>query len=199
MCSFFNRGGTVMRNGPIGAICSRQTVMVLVGLVVLLGIVSLASLQDPGSQASQRERRHQMVQEQLRRNGIRDPAVLAAMEKVPRHRFVPPLLREQAYEDGPLPIGHGQTISQPYIVALMTELIVPKKSMRVLEIGTGSGYQAAVLAECVGEVDSIEVVPELGQSAAGLLKELGYRNVQREDRRWLRGLAGPRAVRRHPA
>ena len=119
-----------------------------------------------------------MVQDQLRRNGIRNPAVLAAMEKVPRHRFVPLLLRGQAYEDGPLPIGHGQTISQPYIVALMTELIEPRKTMRVLEIGTGSGYQAAVLAECVGEVDTIEVVPELGRAAAELLREMGYRNVR---------------------
>jgi protein-L-isoaspartate(D-aspartate) O-methyltransferase len=100
------------------------------------------------------------------------------MEKVPRHRFVPSPLRDLAYEDGPLPIGRGQTISQPFIVALMTELIEPAKTMRVLEIGTGSGYQAAVLAECVSEVDTIEVVPELGRSAKALLRELSYRNVR---------------------
>ena len=119
-----------------------------------------------------------MVENQIRGRGIKSQAVLAAMSKVPRHRFVPPAERDLAYTDGPLPIGRGQTISQPYIVAIMTELIEPRKTMRVLEIGTGSGYQAAVLAECVGEVDSIEVIPELGRSAASLLAELGYRNVR---------------------
>jgi protein-L-isoaspartate(D-aspartate) O-methyltransferase len=118
-----------------------------------------------------------MVEEQLKKRGIVSPTVLSVMAKVPRHRFVPGPLRGLAYSDGPLPIGQGQTISQPYIVALMTELIEPKKSMRVLEIGTGSGYQAAVLAECTHEVHTIEVVPELGRGAARLLRELGYRNV----------------------
>jgi protein-L-isoaspartate(D-aspartate) O-methyltransferase len=118
-----------------------------------------------------------MVEQQIKDRGIRNQAVLDAMRRVPRHRFVPVAFRGLAYGDGPLPIGQGQTISQPYIVALMTELIEPKKEMRVLEIGTGSGYQAAVLAECVAEVDSIEVVPELGRSAASLLRELGYKNV----------------------
>jgi protein-L-isoaspartate(D-aspartate) O-methyltransferase len=100
------------------------------------------------------------------------------MRKVPRHRFVPRALEAEAYEDTPLPIGEGQTISQPYIVAWMTELIGPRKGMRVLEIGTGSGYQAAVLAECVDEVDTIEVVPALGQRARGVLSELDYRNIR---------------------
>jgi protein-L-isoaspartate(D-aspartate) O-methyltransferase len=118
-----------------------------------------------------------MVEEQLRKRGIQSAVVLDAMRKVPRHRFVPAHWRGMAYTDGPLPIGQGQTISQPYIVALMTELCEPKKTIRVLEIGTGSGYQAAVLAECVGEVDTIEVVPELGKRAAELLKELSYRNI----------------------
>ena len=122
-------------------------------------------------------RRREMVEGQLRERGIRSEAVLGAMGKVPRHRFVPSHLGDLAYRDDPLPIGQGQTISQPYIVALMTELIEPRKEMRVLEIGTGSGYQAAVLAECVGEVDTIEVVPELGRAAASLLRELGYRSV----------------------
>jgi protein-L-isoaspartate(D-aspartate) O-methyltransferase len=166
-----------MKIGRYPASFSRQIALLSLGLTVLSGMVALASCQNPRSQATQEARRKAMVQEQLRRGGIRDPVVLAAMEKVPRHRFVPADLRELAYEDGPLPIGHGQTISQPYIVALMTELIEPKKTMRVLEIGTGSGYQAAVLGECVGEVDSIEVVPELGRAAAALLKEMGYRNV----------------------
>ena len=118
-----------------------------------------------------------MVAEQIEARGIRNPLVLDAMRLVPRHRFVPPELRDQAYRDSPLPIGHRQTISQPYIVALMTELIVPKRSMKVLEIGTGSGYQAAILAECVREVYTIEILPELGRQAAELLEELGYENI----------------------
>ena len=100
------------------------------------------------------------------------------MRKVPRHRFVPAVWKGLAYDDQPLPIGDGQTISQPYIVGWMTELIEPTKKMRVLEIGTGSGYQAAVLAECVAEVDSIEVIPALGKKAKTVLDELGYKNVQ---------------------
>jgi protein-L-isoaspartate(D-aspartate) O-methyltransferase len=131
-------------------------------------------VQDDGGHEAQRRT---MVAHQIKDRGIRNPAVLEAMGLVPRHKFVPAAMRGLAYGDGPLPIGQGQTISQPYIVALMTELIEPKPGMRVLEIGTGSGYQAAVLAECVAEVDSIEVVPELGRSAASLLRELGYKNV----------------------
>jgi protein-L-isoaspartate(D-aspartate) O-methyltransferase len=104
--------------------------------------------------------------------------VLDAIRKVPRHRFVPEALQGRAYDDGPLPIGEGQTISQPYIVGWMTELIGPRKGMRVLEVGTGSGYQAAVLAECVDEVDTIEVVPTLGHRADRLLRDLGYRNIR---------------------
>src|SRR5262249_2284736 len=127
---------------------------------------------------TQSARREEMVKNQLEVRGIKDKVVLAALRKVPRHRFVPALLQGRAYEDGPLPIGEGQTISQPYIVGWMTELIEPKKGMRVLEIGTGSGYQAAVLAECVTEVDTIEIVPSLGRGAEDLLRELGYRNVQ---------------------
>jgi protein-L-isoaspartate(D-aspartate) O-methyltransferase len=124
------------------------------------------------------ERRTAMVESQIEARGIRDPAVLAAMRRVPRHLFVPPALRDQAYRDGPLLIGSGQTISQPYIVALMTELIRPQPGMKVLEVGTGSGYQAAILAECVREVYTIEILPELGQRAAALLRELGYENVR---------------------
>jgi protein-L-isoaspartate(D-aspartate) O-methyltransferase len=125
-----------------------------------------------------RERREAMVRTQIESRGIKDRAVLDAMRKVPRHRFVPPRLEADAYEDNPLPIGEGQTISQPYIVAWMTELIAPRKGMRVLEIGTGSGYQAAVLAECVDEVDTIEVVPALGHRARNVLDGLGYRNIR---------------------
>lgn len=130
------------------------------------------------SEETQKSRRLHMVARQIKERGITDQAVLAAMTKVPRHRFVPDAWQGLAYSDGPLSIGEGQTISQPYIVGWMTELIRPKKEMRVLEIGTGSGYQAAVLAECVAEVDSIEVVPVLGRQAAARLRELGYRNVR---------------------
>jgi protein-L-isoaspartate(D-aspartate) O-methyltransferase len=122
-------------------------------------------------------RREAMVQRQIASRGIRDERVLAALNAVPRHRFVPAVLQDEAYRDSPLPIGHGQTISQPYIVALMTELIRPQPGMRVLEIGTGSGYQAAVLAEIVSEVYTIEIVAPLGQAAAALLSDLGYDNV----------------------
>src|SRR5512135_1481685 len=122
-------------------------------------------------------RRLGMVERTLHRRGIRNSAVLEALASVPRHQFVPRQFRALAYEDEPLPIGYGQTISQPYIVGLMTELVEPEKAMRVLEIGTGSGYQAAVLAQCVAEVDTIEVVPELGKAAASLLEDLGINNV----------------------
>lgn len=124
--------------------------------------------------------RRRMVEEQLAApgRGIADPAVLAAMAKVPRHEFVPEALRPQAYHDGPLPIGHGQTISQPYIVAFMTEKLSPKPSDRILEIGTGSGYQAAVLSGLVAEVYSIEIVEPLAQSARTTLQRLGYGNVK---------------------
>jgi protein-L-isoaspartate(D-aspartate) O-methyltransferase len=123
------------------------------------------------------QRRLAMVQTQIESRGIRAPQVLDALRRVPRHRFVPLSLRQEAYTDRPLPIGHRQTISQPYIVALMTELIRPEPATRVLEIGTGSGYQAAVLGECTKEVYTIEIVPELGRQSAALLEELGYGNV----------------------
>lgn len=118
-----------------------------------------------------------MIDTQLRARDIRNPAVLDAMRRVPRHEFVAEDLRGHAYDDGPLPIGEGQTISQPYIVAYMTQAIEPAKTDRVLEIGTGSGYQAAVLAELVKEVYTIEVVPSLAASSSGILKKLGYTNI----------------------
>jgi protein-L-isoaspartate(D-aspartate) O-methyltransferase len=123
--------------------------------------------------------RQQMVTEQLARSGrdITNARVLVAMGKVPRHEFVPAPQRAQAYEDRPLPIGDGQTISQPFIVAFMTERLEPKPTDRVLEIGTGSGYQAAVLAELVAHVYTIEIVEDLAKRAAADLKRLGYTNV----------------------
>lgn len=106
-----------------------------------------------------------------------DPRVMIAMAKVPRHQFVPFLQRYSAYDNRPLPIGHGQTISQPYIVAIMTDLLKPQKSHRVLEIGTGSGYQAAVLSELVAQVFTIEIIEPLGKKATKRLQQLGYDNV----------------------
>jgi protein-L-isoaspartate(D-aspartate) O-methyltransferase len=154
--------------------------VVAIGLVGILAAAVTLPAQFPSQESEEtyRARRETMVREQIERRGIKDKAVLAAFRKVPRHRFVPAAARHLAYADGPLPIGRGQTISQPEIVAMMTELIKPDKKMRVLEIGTGSGYQAAILAECVEQVDSIEVVAELGKSAETLLRELGYDNVK---------------------
>jgi protein-L-isoaspartate(D-aspartate) O-methyltransferase len=119
-----------------------------------------------------------MVDTQIRRRGVTDEDVLAALERVPRHEFVPEQYQGQAYADHPLPIGHGQTISQPYIVALMTELLQLKNTDRVLEIGTGSGYQAAILAEIVAEVYTVEIIEPLAFDARERLKGLGYTNVQ---------------------
>jgi protein-L-isoaspartate(D-aspartate) O-methyltransferase len=118
-----------------------------------------------------------MVEWQIKARGVKDPRVLEAMQSVPRHLFVPKNRRSHSYSDGPLPIGSGQTISQPYIVALMTELLDLDESDTVLEVGTGSGYQAAVLAEIVQKVLTIEIKEELGLQAGKRLKELGYGNV----------------------
>ncbi len=124
------------------------------------------------------EARREMVARQIRARGVGDPRVLEAMGRVPRHEFVPAILRHSAYGDFPLPIGHGQTISQPYIVAFMTEALRPAPTDRVLEIGTGSGYQAAVLAELVAQVYTIEIVAPLGERAREDLARLKYKNVQ---------------------
>ncbi len=118
--------------------------------------------------------RDQMVEEQLRGRGIRDERVLTAMRKVPRHLFVDPTVRDRAYDDSPLPIDSEQTISQPYIVALMVEILELRGHERVLEIGTGSGYQTAILAELAMEVYSVERIPALAQQAIARLRELGY-------------------------
>ena len=122
--------------------------------------------------------RHQMVRTTIQDRGISDPRVLAAMQTVPRHRFVPDRLLSVAYADRPLPIGEGQTISQPYVVALMTESLNLSGNHRVLEIGTGSGYQAAVLAKIVQEVYSIEIKEKLHRESSRLLKDLGFANVK---------------------
>jgi protein-L-isoaspartate(D-aspartate) O-methyltransferase len=124
-----------------------------------------------------KEQRRIMVERDLKARGISDESVLAAMGKVERHLFVPGFLRGSAYGDHPLPIGEGQTISQPYVVALMTQAVRPRAGDRVLEIGTGSGYQAAVLAEITEAVYTIEIVEKLAESASRRLSSLGYKNV----------------------
>ena len=134
-------------------------------------------MQPPTTDAEFAARRERMIASQLRERGIRDPRVLEAMRLVPRHRFLPSDDRELAYGDHPVGIGFGQTISQPYIVAYMTEALALGPEARVLEVGTGSAYQTAVLAEIAREVYSIEVVGELADRAAALLRELGYGNV----------------------
>jgi protein-L-isoaspartate(D-aspartate) O-methyltransferase len=122
--------------------------------------------------------RKDMVESQIQARGVKDPKVLAAMLKVKRHLFVPENMRPHAYDDNPLPIGHNQTISQPYIVALMTELAEIKPTDKILEIGTGSGYQAAILAELSQNVYTIEIVEDLAKDAEMRLKGQGYKNIE---------------------
>ena len=141
-------------------------------LILLLAVPAVLTAQD------RQEEREEMVNRQIAARGVNDERVLQAMRTVPRHRFVPERLSRSAYNDHPLPIGEGQTISQPYIVALMTETLEVEEDDRVLEIGTGSAYQAAVLAELVAEVYSIEIRGPLADSAVALLEELEYANVQ---------------------
>jgi protein-L-isoaspartate(D-aspartate) O-methyltransferase len=127
--------------------------------------------------SSEEKLRRQMVETQCRARGIKDPRVLSALLDIPRHEFLPQLPLEEAYADRPVPIGHGQTISQPYIVALMTELLALERNAKVLEVGTGSGYQAAILSKIAWEVYSLEIVPELGGKAGATLQRLGIRNA----------------------
>ena len=150
-------------------------------LAALLPLAATPVLGDDYTQARQHllseiERDAQDTSLYLDREAL-DPRVMAVIGRVPRHEFVPANQRSNAYRNRPLPIGHGQTISQPYIVALMTDLIEPQPDHRVLEIGTGSGYQAAVLAELTGQVYSIEIIEELGEQASKRLARLGYDNV----------------------
>jgi protein-L-isoaspartate(D-aspartate) O-methyltransferase len=144
----------------------------LFGAAALLAALGPVPASDPF--ASQRER---MVREQIAARGIRHPDLLRVLRATPRHLFVPEALRGTAYDDHPLPIGSGATVSQPYIVALMTELLSPRKEHRVLEIGTGSGYQAAVLAQLTSHVYTIEIMPDLAEAARRRLADLGYSNV----------------------
>ncbi len=148
-------------------------------LALILGACEPERAQAPApSEAALAAARMNMVREQLAARGLRDPRILAAMGRVPRHAFVPAGVQAQAYDDGALPIGYGQTISQPFIVALMTLAVDPKPGDRVLEIGTGSGYQAAVLSGLVAEVYSVEIVAPLARRAEADLRRLGYANVR---------------------
>lgn len=146
----------------------------------LVALTASACTAAPDSEQEERlaRARESMVATQIAARGVRDPLTLAALRKVPRHRFVPAASVGQAYEDYPLPIGHSQTISQPYIVGFMTEALGLRGGETVLEVGTGSGYQAAVLAEIAGRVFTIEIVAPLAESAAATLRSLGYANVE---------------------
>jgi protein-L-isoaspartate(D-aspartate) O-methyltransferase len=156
------------------------TVMVLVCWSVCFAPCSTNpafGLSPAGDAERYRKRRHRMVETQIVARGVKDELVLQAMREVPRHLFVPERSQGSAYGDHPLPIGYGQTISQPYIVALMTELLEPKKDQVALEVGTGSGYQAAVLSRIVKEVYTIEIIPPLGTAAKRRIQEMGYTNI----------------------
>lgn len=143
-------------------------------LIILMIIPGIIECRQKDSYETERNR---MVSTQIEARGISDAATLRAMREVPRHLFVPASYASMAYSDRPLPIGYNQTISQPFIVAYMTELVRPARSKIALEIGTGSGYQAAVLAEIVDTVYTIEIVPELARESAARLKVLGYSNI----------------------
>jgi len=172
----------------------RSTLFFVIAALILVTVVSILVLRalrgpamvtagqlsatDRESEPEYQQRRQQMVARQIAARGIRDEKLLAAMRQVPRHRFIPQDFRTWAYSDQPLPIGQDQTISQPYIVAYMTAALDLGPADRVLEIGTGSGYQAAILAELARRVYTIEIVPELGRRAAALLAELGYTNIE---------------------
>lgn len=151
--------------------------MIVMRLLLIIFVISLVGMSYQDEETFTK-RRTQMVSTQMEKRGVRDEATLEALKTVPRHKLVPKGQVPYAYEDRPLPIGYGQTISQPYIVAYMTEVVEPTSSDRVLEIGTGSGYQAAVLAEIVKEVYTIEIVEELHESAMKHFNELGYKNIR---------------------
>jgi len=143
--------------------------------VVTIYIIMAASVLQSGDKYL--AAREKMVREQIISRGVSDQLTLKAMRKVPRHLFVPAEYESRAYDANPLPIGYGQTISQPFIVAYMTEVVKPASHKKALEIGTGSGYQAAILGEIVKDVYSIEIVPELARESAALLESMGYKNI----------------------
>ncbi len=156
-------------------ICAPRTVGAAGCLLGWIALLPSPIDAQPDPYAQQRLR---MVERQIERRGVERPSVIDAMKTVPRHLFMPEGLREEAYSDGPQPIGEGQTISQPYIVALMTELLELSGKEKVLEIGTGSGYQAAVLSRLASEVYTIEIRGKLGRKARRTLEKLGYENIR---------------------
>ena len=164
-----------------GLLVAFAVAVVLTGLITVVGRSGRASflpgIRGQSTATDAIAQRREMVERQIRDRGVDDARVLGALGDVPRERFVPDELRPLAYQDTPLPIGFNQTISQPYIVAYMTEALGVEAEHRVLEIGTGSGYQAAILGELARDVYTIEIVPELASRAAATLKELGYTNV----------------------
>ena len=164
---------------------NRPTSILFSSLFIFI-VIAVLSIHSAGARAHAakftdddfQKQRLSMVQDQIVERGVKDRSVIEAMMAVPRHKFVSENYQSRAYDDSPLPIGYGQTISQPYIVAYMTEILNLNKNSRVLEVGTGSGYQAAILSPIVKQVYTIEIIPELAKSAAVLLKDLGYRNVE---------------------
>lgn len=164
---------------------NRPTSILFSSLFIFIVIVVL-STQSAGSRAHAakftdddfQKQRLAMVKDQIMERGVKDRTVIKAMMAVPRHKFVSDNYLNRAYDDSPLPIGYGQTISQPYIVAYMTEILNLNKNSKVLEVGTGSGYQAAILSPIVKQVYTIEIIPELAKSAAVRLKDLGYHNIE---------------------
>lgn len=167
-------------------VLTKKTAKILLGCLAALVAIIILSIQSicPVAFAAQVDdteylgERTSMVKNQIVERGVTDRRVISAMMSVPRHKFVPNKYLTRAYDDSPLPIGYGQTISQPYIVAYMTEVLNLNKTSTVLEIGTGSGYQAAILSPIVKRVYSIEIIPDLANSAAVRLKDLGYHNVE---------------------
>jgi protein-L-isoaspartate(D-aspartate) O-methyltransferase len=168
--------GAAHENAAAPRTCVRSSAAVIALTCFLLTSLSCAGARVP-EEDSERSRRQDLVRT-LETQGIRDSSTLAALRRVPRHEFVPAAHRARAYENRPLPIGHEQTISQPYIVAFMTEAVRPRRAMKVLEVGTGSGYQAAVLAEIGCRVYTIEIIRELADSARARLRRLGYTDVE---------------------
>ncbi|MGO9139304.1 MAG: protein-L-isoaspartate(D-aspartate) O-methyltransferase [Syntrophales bacterium] len=166
-----------MKNRPTSTLFSPLFILIVV-------VVFSTRTADPLAHAAKftdedfQKQRLSMVKDQILERGVKDHSVIEAMMAVPRHKFVPENYLNRAYDDSPVPIGHGQTISQPYIVAYMTEILNLNKNSRVLEVGTGSGYQAAILSPIVKRVYTIEIIPELASSAAARLKNLGYDNVE---------------------
>jgi len=178
-----NQNETQRRVRRLILIACAVVILLLLALILIRSQTSIPETRSPAptgiapTSDPYETARIQMVESQMRSRDITDEKVLKVMEEIPRHEFVPDNYRERAYADTPLPIGYGQTISQPYIVALMTQLLQVKPSDRVLEVGTGSGYQAAILGKLASEVYTVEIVEPLAKSAAERLRRLGYTNV----------------------